>query len=349
MVTDPSSIRPSALRETSKATQPTLDSMGIAARFKAPGDQAWNLGTILRRRPELCRGLALMACTAWLFHAKPATATVSVLAYDVDAEVLGATVISCLDASNSTFQLAEVVRLKERRGGVVAQSYYFEEGRDTVLSALSAGSTAAQALATVTNEEFDSPANGQGYTFRQYGVIDVEQGHAAFTGSAALPVARAIHATRGKLTYVIAGNILTHARVLESLEDGLLEPGPHLAQRFVNALETLLESGGGDERCAPRTSNRGFATLMLSDGSSWEREVQSQTEDPAALLITALKGQDFLRPKEAEPPKPQPQPDGAAPHGCQHGPLAPRSSHIPACLVAIVLFFGVALRRHTSD
>lgn len=286
---------------------------------------------------------AALAFSLSVLTTTSASATVSILAYDAKSEVLGATVVSCLDLPSSDFKLAEVVRLEAQRGGVVAQGYFFEEGRDTVLGALKAGSTAKQALLKVTNESFDPIANGQGYAFRQYGVVDTNQKSATFTGEAANPVALAVQGTSKQVSYVVAGNFLTDEQVAKTLERGFSEADTDLAQRFVSALKALLKNGGGDQRCAPRTSNRGYATLMSSDGSSWEREVESTTEDdPAALLIEALSDQRLLFRVEDQA---EDEPSARETSGCQLGHSAARIAGPLGWLMAEGLLLLALWRR----
>lgn len=314
--------------------------MGYSAKLKV------QCCVVRRGVVNLQKLAAALALTLCLLTTKSASATVSILAYDAESEVLGATVISCLSPTSSDFKLAEVVRLEAQRGGVVAQSHFFEEGRDTVMRALKAGSTAEQALLKVTNESFDPEANGQGYAFRQYGVVDTNQESATFTGDSASPVALAIQGKGPLLSYVIAGNFLTNEQVVKTLERGLGEAETDLAQGFALALEALLKDGGGDQRCAPRTSNRGYATFMLSDGSSWQREVQSTTEDPAALLIQALNDQTFLRVGD---PHEEDEPSATENSGCQLGHGAGRFSEPLDWLMAEGLLLLAIWRRGRID
>jgi uncharacterized Ntn-hydrolase superfamily protein len=122
------------------------------------------------------------------------------------------------------------------RTGAVATSQNVTDPRlgPALLAALAAGATAPAAVEHVA-------AQAPGREHRQLAALDGAGGAGAFTGARAL----GRHGHRLGPGRAAAGNLLASEDVLDALVDGFGDdPGVHVAERLVRALEAGLAAGG---------------------------------------------------------------------------------------------------------
>lgn len=166
--------------------------------------------------------------------------TYSVVAATADGTVGGAST-SCVDG----FSVGIVYAARPGVGVIHAQARVNTAARDDALTFFGQGDDAATVLSAITEPSYD-PLVAQ----RQY-LLAQPDGTAAFTGAATGPFAGDRQGVVDGIQYVVAGNILTGAPVLDRTEAAFTAEGCDLAERLVRALEAGAENGEGDSRCTP--------------------------------------------------------------------------------------------------
>jgi uncharacterized Ntn-hydrolase superfamily protein len=195
-----------------------------------------------------CVALALVVVSA--LAAGRAEATFSIVAVDRTSGEVGGAVASCVPLET----VLRVYGAAPGRGALVTQSYLKDGVNERGVMLLAAGASAEEVLAALVDPAFDPD-----FDDRQYAVVDLEGGVAAFTGTGDLPYAG--H-ERG-IDFSVQGNSLTDHAVLERMEEAFVSGGGcDLAERLVLALEAAAR-GGGDSRCTPDGRSAESAALFV--------------------------------------------------------------------------------------
>lgn len=239
-------------------------------------------------------------CAAVLAWSRPAPATYSLISTDSANGEVGGFVVSCV---LDDFDLSEVLRPSDDYI-VAAQGYFFEPGRDVLVSALAQGVTPQEALAMALSSAFDPPRQGIGPTYRQYAALTIDGSVAQHSGSDLSAFAGHKSGSLGSITYALQGNILTDSAVLDRLEEGFLTSGATIAEKSVSALRALASSGGGDSRCFPLSGDAGYFVLRRPNAPSFEISVRSfeEGEEVARSLALLIEAKSVQPSNEAEEP-----------------------------------------------
>lgn len=277
--------------------------------------------------------------------ASPAEATFSLAAVDAGSGESGALVASCV---GETFSLAEVVRLDPARGLVLAQGFFFAEGRDALVAELGRGLSPEEALAQVTAPDFDPEQESSGVSLRQYAVLDADGKAATFTGARSLPFAGDRQRTHDGITFTVQGNVLSGPEVLDALEEGFTLPAASLGERLLHALEQVRDSGAGDARCAPHMADAAHF--------EWHRPGRA----PLAATVFAPQGSDVVLhlneavgaelSSDAPESAPPASAKDAAPSGCAYGVAGSPSAGLPlwAAVGALLVYWRAARGPRSS-
>lgn len=291
------------------------------------------------RRSDLTWTVALLALVA----PRAAQATLSVLAVDESNGDVGAVVVSCI---GDDFELGRVVAIDPSVGGVVAQSHFFEEGRDEILRLLGSGRSPEEALNEVLDPAFDPPSTADGPSYRQYGAVLLSGASATFTGVDANRSALSRAGSHSTFHYTVQGNFMVSASLLDVLETGFVESDGSLAVRLTGAIEALGRMGAGDRRCPLRTADSGYFELHSTRLEEPLRiEVFSADEDPALLLADRITA--ALPPTSVEDDQSS-NPASTSNRGCSmvEQPLSKKfEGKAPLWPVALLLVVANAWRR----
>lgn len=166
-----------------------------------------------------------------------------------------------------------------------------------VLTLMKGGATAEDAVRTVTQAD-------AGRHERQLSALDPKGGTACFTGQASIESA----GSRTARHAIVAGNLLSSARVLDACLSGFGESGPALDLRLLNALDAAARAGG-DSRgllsaallvvrrdAAPLTLRIDYSTTPLADLRDLHRRATT-----GAYADWAAKVPTLAHPFRAEP------------------------------------------------
>lgn len=176
--------------------------------------------------------------------------------------------------------------LVEGVGSIAAQAYLNPACRDRAKELMELGYAPDAIIAQLEVED----ANHQ---WRQYGIVDLQGRHAAFTGANADDQKGHRPGQVGDFTYSVQGNILVSQQVLDNMEAAFRNTSGDLAQRLIAALEAG-DAAGGDARCTSygKTALSSFITVLRpGDGGNpyLDLEIPSTpasagSDDPIALL-----------------------------------------------------------------
>ena len=162
----------------------------------------------------------------------------------------------------------------------------FESG-PTLLTTLESGATAEDAIAAVTDPNYD-PAAAQ----RQFGVVTLSGTVAGFTGSETMPVA--LNQSNAAGTATAQGNILvSEAVVTESLAAFDSTQGS-LSDKLLAALQAG-SAAGGDSRCGERTASAAALLVARPGDPGWQASGVNNsnpgpTERPSVYVSTYSGG-----------------------------------------------------------
>jgi uncharacterized Ntn-hydrolase superfamily protein len=250
--------------------------------------------------------------------------TYSIVAFDSASGQFGVAVASCVPLDTVRRVPGEV----SGRGAFVTQSSLFADSQRLARERLENGASAETTLAALLDPAFDP-----GFQSRQYAVIDVDGGAAAFTGDDAMHFAA--HRTKrfGTFVYSLQGNILTGDATLENMEAGFVSDVCDLPERLVRALETAAFDRGGDSRCTPYRHPAQAAVVQVpSVGLVLEADVGSATVavDPSASIRTQFEAW-----RDAHPCARSEAPANTGDDGCRVGSSG--SSPFEACVALSLL------------
>jgi uncharacterized Ntn-hydrolase superfamily protein len=252
-----------------------------------------------------------------------AQATYSIVVADRDSGQTGVAVASCV----GNYDLRQLLRVIPGLGAVQVQAHTGFYGQTKLFDLLKQGVAPEQALALVTDPQFD-PRRG----LRQYAIVDFWGRTAAFTGEGDGAWAGDRQGALGGLSYSAQGNLLSDGDVLLSLEAGLRrEDACDVAERLLFSLEAVAATlGHGDARCTPRgiSADSGYLRVAGVDGAPLvELDVRATgSTEPAVLLRSAYEAFRAQHPCGSLPSEPVkcPEPIGGsmslAPHAAPAHP-----------------------------
>lgn len=172
--------------------------------------------------------------------------TYSVVALSADGSKLGVGT-----ASRSLAVGAAVPALAPRVGAVVTQAYTNQRFRARGLALLRVGLAPEHVIEQLAREDDD-------FASRQVGIVDVRGRTAFWTGRECTSWAGAVAGQR----YVVLGNYLAGAAVLDAMDAVLRDPPPGtFTSALLSALEAGQEAGGdarGQQSAALRVVNNAF-------------------------------------------------------------------------------------------
>jgi uncharacterized Ntn-hydrolase superfamily protein len=216
-----------------------------------------------------------------------AEATYSIVATDSATGQVGGSGTSCV----GSMSVYVIYGSAPGHGGVHAQSFVNEDGRDEAARLLGLDTAPVDIIDAITDPGFDWMASR-----RQYGVVDLSGLAAGYTGSDNGDYADDVQGTIETYTYSIQGNILTSAAVLDQAVAAFEGEGCDLAERLMLALEAGAVGGEGDSRCTPGgiPSDSGFIHVDLEDGTEY-LHISVEGTAPTSPLLSLRSQYDAWR------------------------------------------------------
>ncbi|MEM8547343.1 MAG: DUF1028 domain-containing protein [Pseudomonadota bacterium] len=164
-----------------------------------------------------------------------------------------------------------------RIGAGVSQLETNPHHASTVLAALAAGSTAAEALAQALERDGEYP-DGAGEELRQLAVVRFGGDAAAFTGQQAGAVAG--HRTTGGIS--VQGNGLATSAVLGAMQRVFGDTEGPLGHRLLTALEAGLAEGG-------QTIGITSVALLVATPEGWPLDTDLRVDFAPGTAMTELR------------------------------------------------------------
>ncbi|MFF5076276.1 DUF1028 domain-containing protein [Actinoplanes sp. NPDC000266] len=207
--------------------------------------------------------------------------TFSILATD------GAGAIGMAVTSSSPAVAARCVHLRPGVGGAASQNVTDPRLGAALLDALSAGSSACEALNKITRPRVSPSGPADLIEFRQLTVLTPDGKGAAFSGADTLGV----HHHRVGPGVVAAGNMLAGTDVIDAVVEGFAAAPGQLEERLLAALKAGLSAGGE----AGPLHSAGLAVVRQVAWRETDLRVDwsgSPVDDLAALLDLWLPQRD---------------------------------------------------------
>lgn len=268
-----------------------------------------------------------------------AGATYSITALDRESGEMGGSGASCVP-----YSVDLIYGVVAGRGALNSQAFFVEELKTEALSLLTAGGSAENVLAVVTDTDVHPESAGT-----QWGIVDTAGGFASFTGPRAQAFAGDLGrvSADGRFVFTVQGNLLTSRLVLDQAAAAFEARGCDLADRLMLGLEAASAGGEGDGRCTPegRPAKSAYLDVTRPDGSAVHISIPDVSPaDPIALLRASY---DSYR---AEFPCPEPpisvheRRNDASASGCSVS-RAPSSRGAAAAFALLGLALVRRLRR----
>lgn len=283
-----------------------------------------------------------------------AGATWSIVAVDPRTREVGVAVASCVDAPYGETLLPFVAGLAPGHGALAAQALFDASLRDEALARLGRGAAPQAVLDAVV-------AGDSAFATRQYGVVTIELGAAAFTG--AQTHAWAGHRQSRDVT--VQGNILRGPEVVEHALAAFVATSPACPWTLADRLLLALEAGaarGGDARCSRDQAALAASLQVAAPGDdpsapSLDLRVPSQAHGgaaPVALLRAEYDAWRRIHPPDASRCPAEPRP-AAAPNSLAAAPSVDEppsgcrcSTTSDPCGSSFLVLLVVALRRRAA-
>jgi len=127
-------------------------------------------------------------------------------------------------------------------GGGASQAAVWHGGKVRIFNGLRAGQTPAEIHAVMLNDA-PLPPN------HQWGIVGLHGPPQTYSGVQNGPYAGGVAGIEGDLRYVIQGNVIAGAAVIDMAEEALLTSGGDLGERVMEAMVAAARQGG-DGRCS---------------------------------------------------------------------------------------------------
>ncbi|MFK8001609.1 MAG: DUF1028 domain-containing protein [Polyangiales bacterium] len=276
----------------------------------------------------------LLCVLAFAGLASTAEATFSVVASDSERREVGGAGASCVGDSVSVYRIYGSV---PGRGAIHVQALLGTESRMAeALRRLAIEDEPTGILGALTDLSFD-PLQAR----RQYGIADLMQRSAGFTGEENGGFAGHQAGIISPYAYSVQGNLLTGAEVVDAMSGAFETESCDLPDRLMAALEAGAAQGG-DERCALDGADGSFIQVDREGepaGSYLSIRVDN-TEAPVEVLRRRFD--EWRREHPCRPLSiPEPTPVSPAAGSCNTS-ASPSSTRDIAWLGLLLLFF---LRR----
>ncbi|MGH1489158.1 MAG: DUF1028 domain-containing protein [Acidimicrobiales bacterium] len=242
---------------------------------KAPNGTRTPRQTIRRSLTMAVASLILV-----ILGAGPAAATWSVVGVDPDSGEVGAAIASCVPAYalGDLEKPLSLLALAPGKGVGVSQALVNDDVPPVMLQMLIDSSSAADVIAAVSSEDFDSDR-----AVRQHGVATLNGGSASYTGEETDEVSGDLQAQN----VAAQGNTLVSEEVATNALAGFQDPAhPDLAARLVAALQAGSDAGG-DSRCGAQTAL--FAEVVVV-------ALADDPSEPTVMLLTTVDKGSGLNP-----------------------------------------------------
>lgn len=237
-----------------------------------------------------CRAVAALLLVSSIGVTSPARATYSIVATDTGTRFVGGAGTSCV---GSDFLIYAIFGSVPGRGVLVAQALidYTSKERDEALVEVQTGIDPTSIIATITNTSFDSMAKS-----RQYGIVDLMQRAAGYTGAQAADYKEDRQNKVGTFTYSVQGNTLTGKAVLDQAASAFETKGCDLSEKLMLALEAGAENGQGDSRCTGSGIPSDGAFLQVdrpneASGSYLKLSIDDVSHSATENVIVQLRAQ----------------------------------------------------------
>ena len=199
--------------------------------------------------------LFLLCCSyAINLHAQH---TFSIVAVDSITNEIGSAGATCISSADGAIDISDIVL---GVGAIHTQSWWTTVNQNAARVRMENGDAPDAILTWLANN--DNPAEGGNINDRQYGVVDLNNGHprsAAYTGSSNWN-------ERGHRIgpgYAIQGNVLISQDVLNDMEDAYLTTTGPLCDKLMAVLQAAKRPGA-DSRCLAQGISSGSAFIRVA-------------------------------------------------------------------------------------
>lgn len=270
--------------------------------------------------------------------ASSAEATFSVVASDSERREVGGAGASCVGDSVSVYRIY---------GSVPGH------GAIHVQAMLGTGERMAEALRRLEGDEEPTRILGEltDLTFdpfqarRQYGVVDLMQRSAAFTGEENGVFATDFTGSLSPYAYAVQGNLLTGPEVVQAMSVAFEADACDLADRLMASLEAG-GAEGGDRRCTARDGADGSFLQVDREGEPAGSYLSLQVDNVDAPIAELRRRFDNWRVEH--PCMPIQIPDDEPPTTTPTDSCSANASHTPAWMGLLLLFLGRRLTCRTK-
>ncbi len=213
----------------------------------------------------------LLALAAAALIPLPAQATWSIVAVDLETREVGIAGATC---GPFVWGIAEIV---PGVGAVASQYYTRRASKKTAAEELEAGATPAEALAVITDPDFDGDL-----AYRQFGVAGLSGPAVAYTGADC-------ERWYGALTeedFSVQGNTLVGEPVVQAAHQAYIDAaGEPMEERLLQALEAGAAEGG-DQRCDfDVAAESAFVFVALPDDRRPTIDLTASDKDGAVAAL----------------------------------------------------------------
>ena len=176
----------------------------------------------------------LLNVFAWAQH------TFSIIAIDPATGDIGSAGASCIDNSSPLLNegIADINGLVIGKGGINAQGFINPTNKVNAVDQIKEGKTAQEVLDWLLTNDV---GGGRDTSHRQYGIVTINDtgavSVAAHSGKNLIPEEAHIKGSN----YVIAGNVLGNAAILDTIEAAFLSASGNLADRLMAGLNSVKD------------------------------------------------------------------------------------------------------------
>lgn len=169
--------------------------------------------------------------------------TFSIVAVDSITGEIGSAGATCLNQEDGALGISDIILSK---GAIHTQAWWNPKNQKAARVRMEAGDSPQEIITWLVQN--DDGTDGRNKNYRQYGIIDLNDGHprvAAYTGHYASNVKNHILGPN----YAIQGNILLEQAVLTDMETAFINETGSLADKLMAAMQGAKRVGA-DSRCS---------------------------------------------------------------------------------------------------